>query len=286
VAGPNTTITCSLRLLKNRIRVNNSLVPQYEHNNDEGVLTDDPRFRESHVRVKAIATSSGQNDSGLFELNFRDERYLPFEGAGAISTWQVELQQARELRQFSYDSISDVILHLRYTAREDAGQFKTAAVAYMKTVIADAAGRMPLRRLFDLKREFPTEWYAFLHPQGGADKTLQLNVRKRHFPYFAQDGDIEIASIGLFVRSDSGDAMVATLDPPVPEVGAPPAADPIALPSTTDPDNFHSAWKKDLGVMLDETELWRLRLRKDPGTFNGITDAQLEEAFMVVEYTT
>jgi hypothetical protein len=27
----------------------------------------------------------------MFELNFRDERYLPFEGAGAISTWQLEL---------------------------------------------------------------------------------------------------------------------------------------------------------------------------------------------------
>ena len=30
-------------------------------------------------RREAIATSSGQNDSGLFELDFRDERYLPFE---------------------------------------------------------------------------------------------------------------------------------------------------------------------------------------------------------------
>ena len=37
------------------------------------------------ARVQSIVTSHGQNDSGLFELNFRDERYLPFEGAGAIS---------------------------------------------------------------------------------------------------------------------------------------------------------------------------------------------------------
>jgi hypothetical protein len=33
-----------------------------------------------------IATSTAQNDAGVFEFNFRDERYMPFEGAGAIST--------------------------------------------------------------------------------------------------------------------------------------------------------------------------------------------------------
>lgn len=289
VAGPHTTVTCTLRLLRNRVRTNTSLVPQYEHANDEGVLTDDPRFVESHVRVKAIATSSAQNDSGLFELNFRDERYLPFEGAGAVSTWQIELTQARELRQFSYDTISDVILHMRYTAREDAGAFKQNAVDYMKSVIDAAAGRMPLRRMFDLKREFPTEWYAFMHPAGGADKTLQLNVRKRHFPYFAQErSTIQIESIALVIRSDSTDAMVATIDPPVPEAGLPPAPDPIALLATADPDgrrHFHVGSKSDLGVPLDENQPWQLRLRKDPGNFNAITDEQVEEAFVIVEYT-
>jgi hypothetical protein len=32
-------------------------------------------------------------DAGMFELNFRDERYLPFEGAGAISEWRLEFLQ-------------------------------------------------------------------------------------------------------------------------------------------------------------------------------------------------
>ena len=41
--------------------------------------------------TEAIATSTGQNDTGLFELNFRDERYLPFEYAGAVSRWRIEL---------------------------------------------------------------------------------------------------------------------------------------------------------------------------------------------------
>ena len=42
----------------------------------------------------AIATSSANRDGGAFELNFNDPRYLPFEGAGAISSWQLELPSA------------------------------------------------------------------------------------------------------------------------------------------------------------------------------------------------
>jgi Tc toxin complex TcA C-terminal TcB-binding domain len=52
---------------------------EYEHENDEGLWIDDDRFRTNHTPVTSIATSSAQSDSGTFEFNFRDERYLPFE---------------------------------------------------------------------------------------------------------------------------------------------------------------------------------------------------------------
>jgi hypothetical protein len=66
-------------------------------------------------RTSSIATSSANNDGGAFELNFRDERYLPFAGAGAISRWTLELPKA--FRAFDYGSITDVIVHLSYTAK-------------------------------------------------------------------------------------------------------------------------------------------------------------------------
>ena len=53
----------------------------------------------------------------MFEFNFRDERYMPFEGAGAISSWKVELPSG--FRQFDYQTISDVIIHISYTAQQD-----------------------------------------------------------------------------------------------------------------------------------------------------------------------
>jgi hypothetical protein len=59
-------------------------------------------YREGNCRVKAIATSNGQGDTGMFEFKFRDERYLPFEGAGVMSAWNLELPT--QARQFDYNS--------------------------------------------------------------------------------------------------------------------------------------------------------------------------------------
>ncbi len=70
-------------------------------------------------RSTTVATSTAQNDSGVFRLDFRDERYMPFEGAGAVeSTWQLEL--TKTFRPFDYSTINDVILHISYTAEYNA----------------------------------------------------------------------------------------------------------------------------------------------------------------------
>src|SRR5690606_35529344 len=68
-------------------------------------------------RSVSIATSTAQNDAGVFELSFRDERYMPFEGLGAISAWALSLPKA--FRQFDYQTINDVILSISYTAEQD-----------------------------------------------------------------------------------------------------------------------------------------------------------------------
>ncbi|KAL7931746.1 hypothetical protein V8C35DRAFT_329405 [Trichoderma chlorosporum] len=56
---------------------------------------------------------TANQDNGNFEATFSGERYGPFEGAGAISSWSLDLPK---LRQFDYHSISDVILHVKYTS--------------------------------------------------------------------------------------------------------------------------------------------------------------------------
>ena len=115
VTGPYAGVYCTLTLLSSSVRKN-------ADGQTYAKTADDPRFAVDFSSIQSIVTSGAQADSGMFETNLREERYLPFEGAGAISTWRLELPS--EIRQFDYDTISDVILHVRYTAREGGAGLK------------------------------------------------------------------------------------------------------------------------------------------------------------------
>ena len=197
VAGPYTTVNCSLRLLKNSIRMNTDM-------GEEGYSRmgiDDIRFRKNNVPVSSIATSTGQNDSGMFEFSFQDARYLPFEGAGAISDWMIELSTEKELRQFDYSTISDVILHVKYSARESGGMFKEKAVEYIRDFIINTAEEQPLMRMFSMKHEFPSEWHRFLHPTiEGAEQVLSFTIGKERFPFFTKDRSVDVMKIEVFAK--------------------------------------------------------------------------------------
>ena len=91
-------------------------------------------------------------------------------------------------RQFDYDSIADVILHLRYTAREGGSLLRNGAIARVKELItkAQAVGSV---RLFSVRHEFPTEWAKFKSVQLGAATPvteLTLNLRQEHYPFWSQ----------------------------------------------------------------------------------------------------
>ena len=128
VAGPYTSVNCTLTMLKSSIRKSN-LLSAGEHPVEYARQEEDTRFADAIGAVQSI-TCDGRNEGGVFELNLRDERYLPFEGAGAISEWRLTLPP--ELRQFDYRTISDVILHLRYTAREGGEALRKADIGCRK----------------------------------------------------------------------------------------------------------------------------------------------------------
>ncbi len=85
---------------------------------------EDSVLRVNWRRNQKIALSRGVNDSGLFELNFRDERYLPFEGTGAVSSWELSFPQSNKNKKFDLSSISDVIITLSYTALDGGDDFR------------------------------------------------------------------------------------------------------------------------------------------------------------------
>src|SRR5260370_17005871 len=118
-------------------------------------------------------------DSGLFETNLRDERYLPFEYSGVISQWQLTLPS--DVPQFDFETISDVVLHIRYTAREGGALLKAAAVSNLKAKIASAE-TVGSTRLFSMRHEFPTEWAKFKSAGSGTTASLSFNLLPQHFP--------------------------------------------------------------------------------------------------------
>ncbi|MGR3886330.1 Tc toxin subunit A-related protein [Pseudomonas sp. 1152_12] len=69
-----------------------------------------------------IALSRGLDDDGLFTLSFdNDPRYLPFEYTGAESTWLLNFPKPLQQKNL-LESITDIIIHVRYTARPDGSK--------------------------------------------------------------------------------------------------------------------------------------------------------------------
>ena len=69
---------------------------------------------------RAIAVSHGMNDSGQFQLDFNDGRWLPFEGIPVNDNNSLTLsfpEATDEEQKALLLSLSDIIIHIRYTIR-------------------------------------------------------------------------------------------------------------------------------------------------------------------------
>jgi len=208
VVGPYTSLNCRLTLARSSIRTSTL-------SGDNGYArdgADDGRFSDFFGSVQSIVTSSGQNDSGLFEANLHDERKLPFEWSGAISQWQVGLPAS--VRQFDFNTISDVILHMRYTAREGGDSLRKMAVANLEDSIGTgkAAGSI---RLFSMRHEFPSDWAKFRNAQisGSAPfAPLTFTMRPEHYPFWSQGRLQAVLGVNLYTDSTKDLQVCDTAD--------------------------------------------------------------------------
>ncbi len=272
------SVNATLRLLSNTIRTTTApnAGGSYEHENEDGVWIDDERFRTNYVVTTAIATSTGVNDAGLFELNFRDERYLPFELAGAISDWELELCTDPRLRQFDPRELTEVVLTIRYTAREQGGQFQDQALTYITAWLEGEAG--PLVQFLDLRHEYPSEWERLLHPAvAGADQVLDFTVGELRLPYLVHGRTVVVTGFELFARGAPGTAYAPTMRH-VDRAGEPVASAALALKGH--PRYQELQWlpvgNAEYGQDLTELDIEQpLRIAFGPDQARGITDLYL-----------
>ncbi|MFD1545963.1 hemopexin repeat-containing protein [Nonomuraea guangzhouensis] len=115
-------------------------------------------------RIALSHVEEGEDGSGLFEVRYDDDRYLPFEGTGAVSTWRLELsgRPPADLRE--------VVITVKYAARHGGDPFASAVKGMLKPFAA--------ARFIDVARDFPEQWEEF-QATGGQ---LALPVDASLFP--------------------------------------------------------------------------------------------------------
>jgi hypothetical protein len=126
--GKFDNVKATLTLVKNKARVSTDTSTGYDENPVDG----DARFAYTYASVpQKIVLGNGQDDPGLFltaiNNNLGDQRYLPFEGAGAISSWHLEMPAASN--EIALNKVTDVVLHLFYTALDGGNALEAAALA-------------------------------------------------------------------------------------------------------------------------------------------------------------
>ncbi len=265
VTGPYINISAKLTLKGSKVRKEIPAAPAALQ--DPTTLLDVP-----NQKLTSIATSNAQNDGGVFELNFRDERYLPFEGAGAISKWGLEMPN--KFRSFSYDTISDVIIHISYTAKDD-GVFRATVEDQIADTLTTYATTKGLYRLLSLKHEFPNALYKLLNPSG-ASQTTEFSVEKSHFPYLFIDKTLTITEAKIYLKPKKG----LSISTPTPMNAVTwETSEDIEVPGRTDPEidkikggkvsisgNIPITWTINAGV-------------------NGLNKDELDDILILLKYT-
>ncbi|GAA1608110.1 hypothetical protein GCM10009733_000270 [Nonomuraea maheshkhaliensis] len=93
-----------------------------------------------------------KENNGLFELRYDDDRYLPFEGTGAVSRWRLELSAP------GAPELLDVVVTVKYAAEQGGELFANAVRGMLKPY--------PAARYVDVAAEFPDEWAEFVQGEG------------------------------------------------------------------------------------------------------------------------
>jgi hypothetical protein len=246
--GKFDNVKATLTLVSNQVRVSTQAQPDGS-DYAESPIGSDPRFVYNYGAVpQKIAMGNAQDDPGLFitaiSSNIADQRYLPFENAGAISSWHLEMPQINN--EFDVSTVGDVVLHLYYTALDGGATLQKAAEA-------NNAASLPTSgiKLFSAQNDFTapsptvdnpfplTPWQALVATQKAIfnatamqtdgtqrwevfnntalvnnDQLLTLTILPAKFPAWTRGKTISVTSLTLLaVAWEPGDFVLAPQSP-------------------------------------------------------------------------
>lgn len=265
VTGPYTSINCKLSMSSSMIRGTKDRPEE-----------DDNIYRE-YAAQNHIVTSSGQGDSGMFQMNLADERFLPFEGAGAISKWEILLPL--DTNQFDFATLSDFIIHIQYTSLEGDEAARAAAIHYLEENIwSDSV------LLLNLRQMFASEWYQLLAPENTGGNLMELNISNELFPFFFRNKDLKFLYMDLYIDTNLTGTVVTMMTP----------ANPPAVPSVNlsfnsigeeGPLKHYQVGTAEEPISLlgdDDKGKWKLKIESETGA--PLTVEQLKNAYLIINF--
>lgn len=282
VVGPYTTLGARLKLDDHQTRKSTSVAGGYAEETEPEMS--DERFAYGTGSGQSIATSTAMQDGGLFNLDFRDERYLPFEYSGAISSWTLDLPA--EVRQFDYRTISDVVVHVDYTAREGGSKLRDEVELELVDQLNAALEGQELMQMIVVNSAFPNEWERFLaEPGASADQDLTLPIKMTHFPYFAQRQGLVVNQLdfALLLSDDVGADGDLVLEPSFSEGS-------LTLVQQEVESELKPLMVGVVGSLSEQPDTWTLSL-EDDGAPAGIKSgtrldrSKIAGMLMIIRYT-
>ncbi len=142
-------------------------------------------------------------NNGMFELNFGDERFLPFEGTGAVSNWRLELNGMKG--SYNPADLLDVTIKLRYTAKQGGSRFANEVKGVLKPYHATS--------FFDLAYNFADEWAALVN--GDSDE-VTITFTRDMFPNMSSSKIIGLLIHYEYATGNSGATFTINDDLQVP----------------------------------------------------------------------
>jgi hypothetical protein len=198
IAGSFVGVHCKLTLRSSTIRLSAALPGGAAGYTREDM--DDERFDDYRGLVQSVVVSGATGDTGSMDDGDAGVRSGPFEYCGVAGDWGIELPanpSKGEPTAFDYGSITDVVLSIRYSARDGGDELKQAAMGSLVQTLQDA-NAAGAAKVFSIRQDFPEAWARFKAgpaPTANAFAKLELTLTDRHFPFWAK------GRVNTFTRS-------------------------------------------------------------------------------------
>ncbi|MBK8251144.1 MAG: hypothetical protein IPK82_00550 [Polyangiaceae bacterium] len=180
------TVQCEVALLSSKIRKSAALNGSAYA---EAAGGQDSRFSIDPTAVEALSTTTADDDAGMFQLDLRDEKLLPYEGRGVLSTWRVEVPA--DQNRFALHRIADVVLHVRYTSRDAGDLLKSKAKNHLN------ASTLQRVRVISAKTVAHEAFASFGQGQDNPPPAhrLEIPVTREGFHTFLGKRDVQIVKV-------------------------------------------------------------------------------------------